>query len=134
MIFFVTLILLVIAVIVCIIADNECWMMLDMFAFVCSIILLIASIIMGVVIICENTCVSGKVASLHQRYEVLQYQIDNDTYDNDNDVGKKELYEKVQNWNEDLAFGREAQNNFWIGIFYPDIYDEFDFIELPSDG
>lgn len=33
-------------------------------------------------------------------------------------------------WNTDLAFKKEAQRDFWVGIFYPNIYDEIDFIEM----
>lgn len=52
-------------------------------------------------------------------------------YDNDNDIGKLELYEKVTEWNTDLARGKVLQHDPWIGVFYPNIYDNVDFIELP---
>lgn len=55
------------------------------------------------------------------------YEIKSDLYKDNN---LKEIHKKITEWNTDLAFKKEAQRDFWIGIFYPDIYDEIDFIEM----
>ena len=90
----------------------------------------LVSIIMLVVIIVENTNVDAYVSENQMRYEMLVYQYENDIYDNDNDLGKRDLMEDIQKWNEDLAYHRKAQDDFWVGIFYPNVYDQFEFIEL----
>jgi hypothetical protein len=87
-------------------------------------------IIVGSVAILNNVGASSEVASLRQEYDSLVYQYENNFYDNDNDVGKKELMREIQEWNSDLAFDKEIQRNFWVGICVPNIYDEFEFIEL----
>lgn len=66
-----------------------------------------------------------------KQYESLTYQLDNCLYDNDNDIGKKELMNQIQDWNTDLAYRKTIQRNFWVGIYYPNVYDEFEFINLP---
>ena len=90
----------------------------------------LVSIIMLVVIIVDNTNVDAYVSENQMRYEMLVYQYENDIYDNDNDLGKRDLMEDIRKWNEDLAYHRKAQDDFWVGIFYPNVYDQFEFIEL----
>lgn len=87
---------------------------------------------MVVVLIVQYVGVDGQVKSDEVRYDSLVYQCENNFYDNDNDIGKKELVNQIQEWNEDLAWGKEIQRDFWMGIFIPNIYDQFEFIELDA--
>lgn len=91
--------------------------------------------VLGVIISIVFLCVAyigidGDVERNQVRYDSLMYQYENCLYDNDNDVGKKELMSEIQSWNEDLAWGKTMQRNPWIGIYIPNVYDQFDFIEL----
>lgn len=91
----------------------------------------IFGIITSVVVLAINYIgIDGYIAQMNTRYETLVYQYENDIYDNDNDLGKRELMVDIQNWNEDLSSRRERQRDFWIGIYIPNIYDQFEFIEL----
>ena len=91
----------------------------------------IFGIIASVVVLAINYIgIDGYIARMNTRYETLVYQYENDIYDNDNDLGKRELMVDIQNWNEDLSSRRERQHDFWIGIYIPNIYDQFEFIEL----
>ena len=91
----------------------------------------IFGIIVSVVVLAINYIgIDGYIARMNTRYETLVYQYENDIYDNDNDLGKRELMVDIQNWNEDLSSRRERQRDFWIGIYIPNIYDQFEYIEL----
>lgn len=88
-------------------------------------------VICSVVILCVNYIgIDGDVERNRVRYDSLMYQYENYLYDNDNDVGKKELMSEIQSWNEDLIWYKTMQRNPWIGIYIPNVYDQFDFIEL----
>lgn len=95
-----------------------------------SAVLGIVAIIMIIQMAIANSGVQGKIAANQQRYDSLVYQLENNMYDNDNELGKKELYNQIQSWNEDLAKGKALQYDIWIGVFWPDMYDQFEYIEL----
>ena len=87
-------------------------------------------LVMGFVLVYMNIGVHAEIEKNKAIYESLVYQYENNFYDNDNDVGKKELIREIQDWNSDLAYYQNVQRDFWIGVFVPNIYDQFEFIEL----
>lgn len=125
MIFWIVVILMVIAIALGFIFDDwfEIWLGISSFNFVVAAIMLI-------VLIFNNVGPDAEIAKYQARYDSLVYQYENDIYDNDNDLGKRDLMEDIEAWNTDLAYHKQIQRNFWVGIFYPNIYDYFDFIEL----
>lgn len=131
MIFWITLIAFEVFLVLAIIfADSWDFDWIGMFSAVLTFVSGIAAAIMLIVIIVNNVGVEAKIEANKQRYDSLVYQAENNLYENDNDLGKKELVNQIQEWNEDMARGKALQNDFWVGIFIPDIYDEFEFIPM----
>ena len=131
MIFWITLIAVVVfSVLAIIFFDSWDFEWVSMLSTIIAFIAGIAFVIMLIVVIVNNVCVDARIESSKQRYESLIYQAENNLYENDNDLGKKELVNQIQEWNEDLARGKALQDDFWVGIFYADIYDEFNFIPM----
>ena len=131
MIFWITLIAVVVFVVLAIVFFGSCdfeWV--SVLSAIFSAIAGIAFVAMLFAIIVNNVGVEASIEANKQRYESLIYQAENNLYENDNDLGKKELVNQIQEWNEDLAEGKALQDDFWLGIFYADIYDEFDFIPM----
>ena len=90
----------------------------------------LAVLVSILIILISHIGLDAKVERCNARYESLVYQYENDIYDNDNDIGKKELMDDIQSWNEDLSYRKKIQDDFWLGIYYPNIYDQFEKIEL----
>jgi hypothetical protein len=76
----------------------------------------------------------ARISENQTRYEMLTYQWDNNFYDNDNDVGKQQLVDQIREWNEDLSRYKKLQHDVWIGVFVPDVFDQFEFISLEPPG
>ena len=73
------------------------------------------------------------LASMQEKRSALVYQLENDIYDNDNDLGKKELYSEITEYNCDVAEGKIKQNNIWVYNLYCNVYDELELIEFPEN-
>lgn len=129
MLFWLFAIIAVVSFVLILISIWKNWDWEDVFGFfmAISIFCVIASLC---VIVSSYTGIDAEIEKYNIRYEMLVYQYDNDFYNNDNEVGKYELVKSIQEWNEDLAYKKRIQRNFWIGIYYPNIYDQFEFISL----
>ena len=131
MIFWITLIAVIVFVVLAIVFfDSYDFEWVSMLSSIISVIAGIAFVVMLIVVIVNNVGIDASIEANKQRYESLIYQAENNLYENDNDLGKKELANQIQEWNEDLARKKALQNDFWVGIFYADIYDEFNFIPM----
>ena len=95
-----------------------------------GIAMFVSFIVMGINYIGKD----AETAILETRYEMLTYQYENNIYENDNDLGKRELIVNIQEWNETLARNQKLQDDFWVGVYVPDIYDQFAFIDLSGAG
>lgn len=114
------------------IADDNCWAACYALSVLVTVILMLAVVIMGIAGFCVKINTDATIARSEQVYESLVYQLENDIYENDNDLGKKELYDAIQSWNADLAEGRVMQDNVWVGMLYTNMYDQFEFIDLDA--
>lgn len=94
-------------------------------------ITIICIVFSGLIIIGSYAGIDAKIAQDKEIYKSLTYQLENDLYDNDNDLGKKELYKEIEEWNKNVVYGQNIQDNFWFGIYWPNVYDQFETIEYP---
>ena len=126
MLFWLFLILIAVGVITYMIYDSD--------VSVITLIIGIIGTIISIVIFSTNYLgLEGTIAEYKEHYNTIMFEVENKLYDDDiTTVSRRELVKEIQHWNCDLAKRKAIQHNFWIGIYIPDIYDDFEFI--PLDG
>ena len=89
-----------------------------------------AIIISIVIMLCNYIGVDAKIERMDIERESLVYQYENDIYAFDHDNSKYELMNDIREWNETITTKQMLQDDPWIGIYIPNIYDQFEPIEL----
>ena len=108
------------------------WDAINTASIVLASLFFILSAGLGAVSIIARTGADAYLASMQEKRSALVYQLENDIYDNDNDLGKKELYSEITEYNCDVAEGKIKQNNIWVRNLYCNVYDELELIEFPE--
>ena len=90
----------------------------------------LALVVCSIVSICIYSSADATAAEYNAERQSLIYQLENNLYDNNNDLGKKDLYDQITEYNKDVVSGRELHNKFLTACFYPDIYDDLELIEF----
>ena len=90
----------------------------------------LALVLCSIVSICIYSSADATAAEYNAERQSLIYQLENNLYDNNNDLGKKDLYDQITEYNKDVVSGRELHNKFLTACFYPDIYDDLELIEF----
>ena len=136
MILWISIFVTVICLVIFIISSNKydgAWDAINIISLVLSITAFVLSSGLGGVSIIARAGADAYLASMQEKRSALVYQLENDIYDNDNDLGKKELYSEITEYNCDVAEGKIKQNNIWVYNIYPNVYDELELIEFPEN-
>ena len=135
MILWISIFVTVICLVIFIISSNKyggTWDAIGAISLTFAIMAFILSMGLGGVSIIARAGADAYLASMQEKRAALVYQLENDIYDNDNDLGKKELYSEITEYNCDVAEGKIKQDNIWVYNIYPDVYDELELIEFPE--
>ena len=102
-----------------------------------SIVGLLGTVIFGIVVVFSTiTVVNENVYSdaLYEKYTTrkatLEWRLEQDYTDNDNNLGATELYKEIQEYNEDLASAKANRANPWLKVFAGEYVDRLEPIEL----
>lgn len=96
-------------------------------------------VIAGIAIIISLLCICSSyigidayVAKNQERYEALTYKIESGACRDELGLLSKEVIDEIQEWNEDVKYHQNIQDDFWMGVYYPNIFDQFKTIEYTS--
>ena len=102
-----------------------------------SIIGLIGTIIFGIVVVFSTIIVVDENVysdALYEKYtarrEALEWRLEQNYTNNDNNLGATELYKEIQEYNEDLASAKANRANPWLKIYAGEYVDRLEFIEM----
>ena len=112
---------------------NDTWDVINFISLAFAILFGASSAILGAIAVSASVGSESYLASMQEKRIALVYQLENDLYDNDNDLGKKELYSEITEYNCDVAEGKIMQDNIWVYNLYADVYDELELIEFPEE-
>ena len=105
----------------------------DVFSFVGGVATIVCGfcIVTSLIIICgQHMKADAFVEESKERYKALCYKVESESIKDEFGLLNKEIVDEIQEWNEDVASYQELQNNFWLGIYYPNVYDQFEKIPL----
>lgn len=97
--------------------------------YVIALISGIIAVIMLTVIICSHCGIDAQVQKWRETYSALTYKLESGACRDDFGLLNKEIIDEIQHWNEDVAYKKRIQRDFWMGIFYPNVFDEFEAID-----
>lgn len=89
----------------------------------------VALVIMLIILPFNYMGVDGYVELNKERYKALTYKIESGACRDEFGLLSKEVIDEVQDWNECVVKGKKIQNDFWLGVFYPDVYDQYETID-----
>lgn len=133
MIFWIFVIIFAIGILM-IILENviKTYSCIDAVGFAAAVLSGLVLVVMLTVITVQCVVASGTKASLEEQYKSLVYKAKTEACRDELGLMNKEFIDEVQKWNMDVVKYKKYQRDFWIGIFYPNIFDEFETIDLES--
>ena len=105
----------------------------DVFTLVGSITTIVFGFCIGIslFIMCgQHMKADAFVETSKETYKALCYKVESESIRDELGLLNKTIVDEIQEWNEDVVAYHELQNDFWLGIYYPNIYDQFETIEL----
>lgn len=105
--------------------------------YISSIVGLLGAVIFGIVVVFSTIAVVNENVysdALYEKYTTrkatLEWRLEQDYTDNDNNLGATELYKEIQEYNEDLASAKANRANPWLKVFAGEYVDRLEPIEL----
>lgn len=143
MIFWISLILLVAgvaALIANVIGESVSWKYEHSSLCVCALLFgTIASffggllvLILGFVLVVNLTTATATKLANVEKYKALTYKLESDACRDQFGLLNKEIIDEVQEWNTGIVYYKAMDDNFWVGIYYPDVYGDLGTIDYET--
>ena len=112
--------------------DND-----DTLKFIGGITTFISGVIMMIMIAilcCTYIGIDATVEQSKETFDAITYKVESGACRDEFGLLNKEVIDEIQSWNESVIYNQKMQNDFWVGVFYPDVYDQFETIDYEKYG
>ena len=83
-------------------------------------------------IIGEYATMDSYLEKTREQFKAITFIIESDACRDGFGLLNKEVIDEIQEWNKDVRFYQNIQDNFWLGIYYPNVFDELETIDYES--
>ena len=91
-------------------------------------------IIMIIILCFMYIGIDARVEQSKETFDAITYKVESGACRDEFGLLNKEVIDEIQSWNEGVIYSQKMQNDFWVGIFYPDVYDQFETIDYEKYG
>ena len=91
-------------------------------------------IIMIIILCFMYIGIDARVEQSKETFDAITYKVESGACRDEFGLLNKEVIDEIQSWNESVIYHQKMQNDFWVGIFYPDVYDQFETIDYEKYG
>lgn len=94
-----------------------------------TVVITIISIVCMLFIMCgKHADIKAQVEADKETYIGIKHKVTSEACRDEFGLLSKEVVDEAQSWNEYIKLNQTLQDNFWVGIFYPNVYDQFETI------
>ena len=76
----------------------------------------------------------ARVEQSKETFDAITYKVESGACRDEFGLLNKEVIDEIQSWNESIIYNQKMQNDFWVGVFYPNVYDQFETIDYEKYG
>lgn len=99
------------------------------FGVVISFISVVWFLVAGLILLLTQTNVTATRQANTEKYKALTYKLESEACRDQFGLLNKEIIDEVQRWNVKVTYYKAMEDNFWVGIYYPDVYDDLGTID-----
>lgn len=81
-------------------------------------------LVAGLILLLTQTNVTAIRQVNAEKYKALVYKLENEACRDQFGLLNKEIIDEVQDWNTGIVYYKAMEDNFWMGIYYPDVYGD----------
>ena len=132
MLFWLFVILLAASIVVKLVADKHCKWKLETAAEIAVAIFSFVLIVMIIFLGSQHIGTDARVEKSLEDYNAIEYKVTSGACRDEFGLLSKDVIDEVQAWNKDVIYYQAIQDDFWVGIFYPNVFDQFETIDYMS--